>query len=120
MDVINRQRPCPGGTCDNSPMFQRLVYQRRDDQVPKGRPKRRTMPQPSLRDWTAICLVLPNVETLGYCRASLRDEDQILVALQLELCAPPFGPVRRTPGCSLAVPHLVACRGVRQPFQIGI
>src|SRR6266581_730507 len=82
-------RPCPGGTCDNSPTFQRWVDQCRDHQVPKGRLKRRAIHQPSLRDWTAISLVLPNVETLGYCRASLRDEEPIQVVLELELCAPP-------------------------------
>src|SRR6266566_2847930 len=75
-DLKNRQRSCPGWTCDNSPTFQRWVDQCRDHQVPKGRLKRRAIPQPSLRDWTAISLVLPNVETLGYCRASLRDEEQ--------------------------------------------
>src|SRR2546422_9139953 len=58
-------------------------------QKSKGRLKRRAIPQPSLRDWTAISLVLPNVETLGYCRASLRDEEPIQVVLELELCAPP-------------------------------
>src|SRR6266404_6694849 len=76
MDLNNRQRSCPGGTCDNSPTFQRWVDQCRDHQVPKGRLKRRAIVQPSLRDWTDISLVLPNVETLGYCRASLRDEEQ--------------------------------------------
>src|SRR6266436_7149947 len=75
MDLNNRQRPCPGGTCDNSPTFQRWVDQCRGHQVPKGRLKRRAIPQPSLRDWTAIALFLPNIETLGYCRASLRDEE---------------------------------------------
>src|SRR6266516_3001482 len=68
----NRQMPCPGGTCDNSPTFQRWVDQRRDHPVPKGRLKRCALLQPSLRDGTAISLVLPNVETLGYFRASLR------------------------------------------------
>ena len=58
-----------------------------EDQVSKGRLKRRALPQPSLRDWTAISLVVPNVERLGYCRASLRDEEQILAALELQLCA---------------------------------
>ena len=80
-DLKNRQRSCPGWTCDNSPTFQRWVDQCRDHQVPKGRLKRRAIPQPSLRDWTTTALVLPNVETLGYYRASLRDEEQILVAL---------------------------------------
>src|SRR2546425_3026365 len=87
MDLNNRPRPCPEGTCDNSPTFQRWGDQCRDHQVPKGRLKRPALPQPSLRDWIAIFLVLPNVETLGYCRASLRDEAQILVASDLQLCA---------------------------------
>ena len=34
--------------------------------------------------------LVPNVETLGYCQESLRDEDEMLVALDLELCAPPL------------------------------
>src|SRR5437016_13994482 len=82
----SRGRPCPGGTCDNSPTFQRWVDQCRHDQVPKGRLKRRAIPQPSLRDWIVTSLVLPNVETLGYCRASLRDKEQVLVALVLCDC----------------------------------
>ena len=36
---------------------------------------------------TTGCLIFPNVETLGYCRASLGDEEQILMTLELELCA---------------------------------
>ena len=56
-------------------------------QKSKGRLKQRALPQPSPRDWTTISLVLPNVETLGYCRASLRDEEQILVAMKLQLRA---------------------------------
>ncbi|HEU0046534.1 MAG TPA: hypothetical protein VFQ43_02865, partial [Nitrososphaera sp.] len=95
-DLKNRQRSCPGWTCDNSPTFQRWVDQCRDHQVPKGRLKRRAIPQPSLRDWTTTALVLPNVETLGYYRPSLGDEEQFLVALDsteanrvpFVLCAP--------------------------------
>ncbi len=41
------------------------------------------LPQPSLPGLTRISSAFPNVEieTLGYCRASLRDEEQILLAL---------------------------------------
>ena len=86
-DLKNQQGSCPGGTCDNSPTFQRWVDQCREHRVPKGRLKGRAIPQPSRRDWTIISLVLPNVETLGYCRASLRDEEQILVALEVPVRA---------------------------------
>src|SRR5882757_5011585 len=72
----NQQRPFPGGTFGNSPTFQ---FQRWIDQcnhpVPKGGLKPRAIPQPPLRDWTTIAPVLPNVETLGYCRASFQDEE---------------------------------------------
>src|SRR5258707_6286240 len=62
----------PGGMVDNSPTFQRWVLDHQWVQVPKGRLK------PC--QWSAVPsgliphrTVVPNVETLGYCRKSLRD-----------------------------------------------
>jgi len=65
----------PGGISHNSPTFQRWVGVWKGAQVPKGRPKPRGdsavpsgLPLPFA--------VVPNVETLGYCRLSLRDKHQ--------------------------------------------
>src|SRR6476619_690712 len=62
----------PGGMADNSPTFQRWEPDRNWVQVPKGRLK--------LCPWSAVHSGIiarsdgvPNVETLGYCRKSLRD-----------------------------------------------
>jgi hypothetical protein len=65
-----------GGVIDNSPTFERWVSDRRDCLVPKGRltPTSRGSIQPSLRDSSSSPCTLPNVETLGYCRMSLRDK----------------------------------------------
>src|SRR5713101_7381778 len=73
-------RYCPGGTSDNSPTFQRWEQVPGVTLVPKGRPNEHTVSVvPSgLR---AFYDQLPNVETLGYCRTSLREEDEIQVAL---------------------------------------
>src|SRR5947207_5246247 len=64
----------PGGMADNSPTFQRWELDRNWVQVPKGRLKRRR--------WSALPsglvarrTVVPNVETLGYFRKSLRDRE---------------------------------------------
>src|SRR3989442_4578367 len=74
---------CPGGTSDNSPTFQRWVLVPNVTLVPKGRLNGNTVSAvPS--GLTAFCGQLPNVETLGYYHASLRDEDEILVALGLK------------------------------------
>jgi hypothetical protein len=71
---------CPGGTSDNSPMFQRWVTPPGRDQVPKGRLKscaHSTVPSGLMRSRRRV----PNVETLGYSRSSLRDETHIPVTL---------------------------------------
>src|SRR6185369_17408861 len=64
----------PGGMADNSPTFQRWELDRQWVQVPKGRLK--------LCPWSAVppglvahTAGVPNVETLGYYRKSLRDKD---------------------------------------------
>jgi hypothetical protein len=63
----------PGGIPDNSPTFQRWVGVLKRAQVPKGRPKRRGDSAVS-SGLLLLCAVVPNVETLGYCRVSLRDK----------------------------------------------
>ena len=71
---------CPGGTSDNSPTFQRWEAVPNVTLVPKGRLNLHTVSAvPS--GLTAFCAQLPNVETLGYHQASLRDEAEILLAL---------------------------------------
>src|SRR5258708_9512270 len=64
----------PGGMCHNSPTFQRWDRDHPWAQVPKGRLK--------WCHWSAVPSGLiarsdgvPNVETLGYSRKSLRDKD---------------------------------------------
>src|SRR5438094_8913662 len=66
-------KPSPGGTCDNSPTFQRWV-DRAEISSPEGAAETVRDPSAVPSGLTTIYLVLPNVETLGYCRASLRDE----------------------------------------------
>jgi hypothetical protein len=65
---------CPGGTCENSPAFQRWGG-KRTLLSPEGMAERRRSRapvQPSLRD--LFCGdSFPGVETPGYCRQSLRD-----------------------------------------------
>jgi len=58
---------------DNSPTFQRWELDHQFVQVPKGRLKL-GHGQPSLRDLLRV-VGRSNVETLGYCRKSLRDKD---------------------------------------------
>src|SRR5260370_26842595 len=63
----------PGGIPDNSPTFQRWVGVLKGAQVPEGRPKRRG--DSAVPSGLPLPLaVVPNVETLGYCRMSLRDK----------------------------------------------
>src|SRR6185436_10313912 len=64
----------PGGMAENSPTFQRWEFDRQPVQVPKGRLKlwaRSAVPSGLSARRTDV----PNVETLGYCRKSLRDKD---------------------------------------------
>ena len=81
---------------ENSPTFQRWVRKFRGAQVPKGRLTRcdlSAVPPGLIVPRTLV----PNVETLGYYRLSLRDNDlarscglrgeQILVALGEDACA---------------------------------
>src|SRR6266478_4649553 len=76
---------CPGGTSDNSPTFQHWVAVPNEGPVPKSRLNEYTvLAVPS--GLTPSCSRPPNVETLGYCRTSLRDEDKILVSFTAHLC----------------------------------
>ena len=64
----------PGGMVDNSPTFQRWVYEFRMLEVPKGRLKMRdSSAVPSGLDPTLS--VFPKFENLGYYRVSLREKD---------------------------------------------
>src|SRR5258705_10407498 len=62
----------PEGIFDNSPMFQRWVTRFRAPQVPKGRPNSSCWVSRPFGTNLPTALV-PNVETLGYFRMSLRD-----------------------------------------------
>src|SRR2546430_1092211 len=64
----------PGGMFDNSPTFQRWVSCQKS-LSPEGTAER--LPRDSAVPSGLILLpsLLPNVETLGYCRKSLRDKD---------------------------------------------
>src|SRR5437870_3893501 len=89
---MSEQSECfhPGGMAENSPAFQRWD---RDRAFPS--PEGTAEPvasQPSLRD-LSLRLPLPGVETLGYCRMSLRDKGagpfiQILRASDRNVRAP--------------------------------
>jgi len=66
--------PDPGGMADNSPTFQRWELDRQRGQVPKGRLKLclgSAVPSGLIARSDGV----PNVETLGYYRKSLRDKD---------------------------------------------
>jgi hypothetical protein len=81
---------------ENSPTFQRWVREFRGAQVPKGRLMRRALS--AVRSGLIVPRTpVPNVETLGYYRLSLRDYDlarscglrgdQMLLALGEDACA---------------------------------
>src|SRR6516164_9693255 len=81
---------CPGGTSENSPALECWEDWHAPPPVPKGRLKPQFTTQPSLRDYWVFDDEAPNAEALGYCQESLRDEDEILVALDVS-SPPPFG-----------------------------
>lgn len=65
-------RPCPGGTCDNSPTFQRWV-----DTPNPASPEGTVEIAPLFSRPFGTCLLRdldPNAKALGYFQASLRDE----------------------------------------------
>src|SRR5260221_14702893 len=80
----------PGGMFDNSPTFQRWVAGHKKPSVPKGRLRlvaRSAVPSGR----TGRLPAYPNVETLGYYQASLRDE------------ADPSGVARECPRCEMVL-----------------
>src|SRR5712691_2373783 len=88
-----RQSPVPEGHATIAQRFNvGLISNERSS--PEGTAETAREPSAVPSGLTTGYLVLPNVETLGYCRASLRDEEQILVALDLSTPAPEDG---RTP-----------------------
>src|SRR6266478_9294625 len=84
----NRQSPVPEGHATIAQRFN-VGLMSSERLSPEGTAESAREPSAVPSGLTAGYLSLPNVETLGYCRASLRDEEQILAALELELCAPP-------------------------------
>src|SRR5258708_31949910 len=88
--------PCPGGTFDNSPPFQRwdrtfgtLTSPARDERFSANRASASGNLLAAVgalffrpcRDSTSSPDRCPTVETVGYYRTSLRDEDEILLTL---------------------------------------
>jgi len=72
--LLEFECPHPGGMVDNSPTFQRWVGELRNLEVPKGRLKLRgSSAVPS--GLHSILSLFPKVETLGYYRVSLREND---------------------------------------------
>src|SRR6476620_10030910 len=81
--------PSPGGTFDNSPTFQR--WERRPTRNKSRRDgSRRACTVSAVPSGLGPCLLwVPNVETLGYYRPSLRDDErQILLTLDRNDRAP--------------------------------
>ena len=86
--------PRPGETSDNSPIPQRRDWEPVPNvsQVPKGRLHAHTFSAvPS--GLKALYARPPNVETLGYSQASLRDEDEFLTGRGGRRCRVSRGPV---------------------------
>ena len=74
ISTADNGRPHPGGMVDNSPTFQRWVCELRVLEVPKGRLKLLGSSAVPSRLHSTLSL-FPKVETLGYCRVSLREKD---------------------------------------------
>src|SRR6266446_8041924 len=82
----NRQSPVPEGHATIAQRFNvGLISSERSS--PEGTAETAREPSAVPSGLTTGYLSVPNLETLGYCRASLRDEEQFLVALELQLCA---------------------------------
>src|SRR6266851_1215942 len=78
----NRQSPIPKGHATIAQRFNvGLISNERSS--PEGTAETAREPSAVPSGLTTGYLTLPNVKTLGYCRASLRDEEQIVVALEL-------------------------------------
>ncbi len=82
----NREIPVPEGHATIAQRFNvGLISGERSS--PEGTAETAREPSAVPSRLTTGCLSLPNVETLGYCRASLRDVKQIPGALELDLGA---------------------------------
>ena len=82
----NRKSPVPEGHATIAQRFNVGLISS-DRSSPEGTAETAHEPSAVPLGLIAGYLSLPNVETLGYCRASLRDEEQILLVLGLQLCA---------------------------------
>jgi hypothetical protein len=67
--------PHPGGMTENSPTFQRWVRDLRESTSPEGTAETRRDPSAVPPGLIVLQALVPNVETLGYYRMSLRDKD---------------------------------------------
>ena len=119
--------PSPEGTSDNSPPFQRWVRtsegikSRRDGRKEGRNSKALCRILSSLRDSLGFQDCLPSVETLGYSRMSLRDNDrrpgqgnfQKALALAGVFHTMPLRPLINT----VASARCKKAHGVMQPFQ---
>ena len=78
----NRKSPVPEGHATIAQRFN-VGFISCDRSSPEGTAETARKPSAVPSGLTTGYLSLPNVETLGYYRASLRDEEQVLVALGL-------------------------------------
>src|SRR6266700_2611100 len=84
----NRERPVPEGYGTIAQRFNVGLIDS-DRSSPEGTAETTREPSAVPSGLSDGYLRLPNVETLGYCRASLRDEEQSLEALEIEPCGRP-------------------------------
>src|SRR5438034_11637461 len=114
--ALNRQSSVPEGHATIAQRFNvGLISMARSS--PEGTAETAREPSAVPSGLTTAYLSLPNVETLGYCRASLRDEEQALVALPgstaIELTHLPNGLPFSSPS-----PPLEERAGERRPFNV--
>ncbi len=81
--MSNRQSPVPEGHATIAQRFN-VGLMSSERLSPEGTTESGREPSAVPSGLTTGYLSLSNVETLGYCRASLRDEEQILAALDLK------------------------------------
>ena len=83
----SRKNPVPEGHATIAQRFN-VGFMSSERLSPEGTAESAREPSAVPSGLTTGYLSLPNVETLGYCRASLRDEEQILAALDRNVRAP--------------------------------
>jgi len=94
-----RAGPCHrGGIADNSPTFQRWVSAQGGGVSPEEMAEGARAFSAVPSGLTRLSSRYPNVETLGYYRPSLRDEDEILAALERNVRAAPRWCFKMHPG----------------------